>query len=117
MADIGTLIYQAYVHELGTRLRPMAAPLAQRIMDGTAGDVPIWGYRILAAGPDLSLAVLTPHLSDEDLARRERAAVALGYMGDAAAPARAQVETAIMKASTDREAKLMQWCLRQIAAE
>ena len=38
--DIGVLIYEAYVHELGDRLRPAARLLAGKIMDGTAGDVP-----------------------------------------------------------------------------
>ena len=35
MADIGTLIYQAYVRELGDRLKPAALTLAKKIMDNT----------------------------------------------------------------------------------
>ena len=45
------LIYESYVHELGARLRPAARLLARKIMDGTAGDVPDWGYKILTCAP------------------------------------------------------------------
>ena len=110
-------MYSAYVHELGERLRPVAPILAQKVMEGTAGDVPIWGYKILAAGPDLSLGILAPKLADADMATRERAAVALGYMGESAAPAKEKVEAAIKAAATEREKVLLQWCLRQIGAD
>ena len=94
-------MYSAYVRELGTRLRPIAPILAQKIMEGTAGDVPSWGYKILAAGPDLSLEILTPKLADTNLTTRERATVALGYMGESAAPAKALVEATLKKAPTE----------------
>jgi len=117
LAVLNELMYSAYVHELGDRLRPVAPILAQRIMDGTAGDVPIWGYKILAAGPDLSVGILAPKLADADMATRERAAVALGYMGESAAPAKEKVEAAIKAAATERERVLLQWCLGQMDAD
>jgi hypothetical protein len=45
---------------------------------------------------------------------RERAAVALGYMGPAAAAARPQVSQALDTSQDERERRLLQWCLRQI---
>ncbi|MGA2064881.1 MAG: HEAT repeat domain-containing protein [Thermoguttaceae bacterium] len=115
--DLGSLIYEAFVHELGERLRPSARLLARKIMDGTAGDVPAWGYKILATCPDMAIDVLAPHLADNDIAMRERAAVALGYMGPAAAPGIGRVETALGKAATDREKRLIAWCLREISRQ
>ena len=110
------LIYEAYVHELGDRLRPAARLLAQKIIDGTAGDVPAWGYKILACAPDEVIEILAPRLADADIVKRERAAVALGHMGAAAAPGIDRVKAAIGKASTDREKRLLAWCLREISA-
>jgi HEAT repeat protein len=110
----GVYIYEAYVQELGDRLAPAAQTLAKKIMDNTAGTVPTWGYKILACGPQESLAVLTPHLADEDANLRERAAVALGYMGSAAAPAKDQLTTAMNKADSAREKKLIAWAVREI---
>ena len=111
------MMYQAYVHELGVRLRPVAPILAKKIMDGTAGEVPAYGYKILVAGPDLSLQILAPYLLDADVVMRERATVALGYMGEAAAPAKQQVAAALAKAPTERERLLLAWCLRKIDAD
>jgi hypothetical protein len=107
-------ILDAYVQELGDHLKPVARGLAGQIMDGSAGDVPAWGYKLLARFPDESLPVLTAGLMDRDLVRRERAAVALGYMGSAAAAAKAQVSRALASASGDREQRLLKWCLREI---
>lgn len=115
--DIALYIYESYVHELGDRLRPAACLLAEKILDGTAGDVPTWGYKILACGGEEVLGILTPPLADKDLVKRERAAVALGYMGAAAGPGKPQVEAALTKAETDREQRLIAWCLREIASE
>jgi len=112
--DIGSIIYQALVRELGERLRPTARLLVQKIMDGTAGNVPAWGYEILACAPDETINSLVPHLADDNMAMRERAAVALGYMGPAAAPAKEGVTAALGKASSEREKRLLQWCLREI---
>jgi hypothetical protein len=91
--------------------------LAQKIMDGTAGDVPDWGYKILACGPDEAVAVFAPHLEDKEIVMRERATVALGHMGPAAAAATERVKAALDKAPTEREKRLIQWCLREIGRQ
>jgi HEAT repeat protein len=109
------LIYASYVDELGERLRPAARLLAQKLMDGTAGNVPDWGYKILTSAPDAAIEVLVPHLADADATHRERAAGALGHMGAAAAPAIDPVKAAIEKASSDGEKRLLAWCLRTIS--
>jgi hypothetical protein len=54
-------------------------------------------------------------LVDSDSAVRERAAVAMGYMGPAAYPAKEQVSKAIGKASSEQERRLMEWCLSEIS--
>jgi len=113
--DIAELIYEAYVHELGYRLRPAARLLAGKIVDGTAGNVPTWGYKILTCAPDEAIEILTPHLAGADTAKRERATVALGHMGAAAAPGIGRVKAAIDKAADDREKRLLTWCLREIS--
>ena len=115
--DIATLIYEAYVHELGDRLRPAARLLAGKIVDGTAGNVPQWGYKILTCSPEEVIAILSPCLADTDLVKRERATVALGHMGAAAAPGVDRVQAAISRASTDHEKRLLAWCLREIKGE
>jgi hypothetical protein len=112
--DIGSIIYQALVRELGERLRPTARVLVQKIMDGTAGNVPTWGYEILACAPDEAINSLVPHLADDKIVMRERATVALGYLGPAAAGARERVAAALSKASSEREKRLLEWCLREI---
>jgi HEAT repeat protein len=112
--DIGSIIYQALVRELGERLRPTARVLAQKIMDGTAGNVPTWGYEILACAPDETINLLVPHLADNTVVMRERATVALGNMGPAAIGARERVAAALGKASSEREKRLLEWCLREI---
>jgi hypothetical protein len=111
---LGEIMYAAYVHELGPRLRSLAPVLANGIMTDTAGTVPEWGYRILAAGPELSLNILMPFLSNDDLILRERATVALGYMGEPAAPARGKLEAAMAKTANAREKLLLAWAIRQI---
>jgi hypothetical protein len=112
--DPGTIILQALIREMGERLRPTARLLAQKIMDGTAGSIPTWGYEILACAPDETISLLAPRLADENLAMRERATVALGYMGPAASGARERVTAALGKASSDREKRLLEWCIREI---
>ena len=64
--------------------------------------------------PGETLGILTPGLEDKTLVMRERAAVALGYMGRAAAPAKAQVTKALREASDEREQRLLKWCLREM---
>jgi hypothetical protein len=113
-ADVVRFIYDAYVAELGDRLKPAAAPLARKIMDGSAGDVPMWAHKFLARFPDEVLDILSAGLGDEGLAQRERAVVALGYMGPAAAPSRAKVAEALRRAPTEQEQRLIKWCLREI---
>ena len=113
-ADFARWIYESYVQELGHRLKPAAAALSRKIMDGGAGDVPAWGYELLARFPEESLAVLTPGLESDQTVLRERAAVALGYMGRSAAPARAKAAEALVKAPGEKEKLLLQWCLREI---
>ena len=38
------LMYSAYVRELGPRLAGLSPVLANKIMDNSAGDVPVWGF-------------------------------------------------------------------------
>ena len=87
------------------------------IMDGSAGEVPQWAYGLLARFPDETTGILSPGLGAEDIVVRERAAVALGYMGAAAAPAKALVAAAAEKAPTEREQRLIRWCLREISKD
>jgi hypothetical protein len=116
-ADVSRYIYGAFVRELGDHLRPAARVLAQKIMDGSAGDVPPWAYRLLARFPDEAIGILRPGLAAPDTVTRERAAVALGYMGTAAASSKALVAAARDKAPTERERRLIAWCLRRISAD
>ncbi len=115
--DIALLIYEDYVRELGPRLTPMAKTLAQQIMDGTEGNMPAWGYELLACGGAEAAAVLTPHLNSDDLNVRERATVALGYMGPAAVGAKDSLNAALSKAPTEREKRLIEWSLRKLEAD
>ena len=116
-ANFATLIYENYVHELGERLRPAVRVLAQKIIDGTAGDVPLWGYKILACAPDTAIEILTPSLLHKDLVKRERAVVALGYMGTAARNAAEPIKAALAATSNEREKRLIAWSLREIGKE
>ena len=113
--DLNSTMYEAFIRELGERLRPLALTLVNRIMDGTAGNVPTWGYKLLACAPDESATKLSAYLTDSQLVVRERATVALGYMGTAASPAADQVSHAIGKAETEQERRLLEWCLREIS--
>jgi HEAT repeat protein len=115
--NIATLIYENYVHELGERLRPAVRVLAQKILDGSAGEVPAWGYKILACSPDVSLEILTPALTHQDLVMRERAVVALGYMGGSARPAADSLRAAQKATANEREKRLIGWSLREIDKE
>ena len=113
-ADFAQYILEAYVQELGDNLKPAALTLAKKIMAGKAGNVAGWGYKLLARFPDASLAILTPGLADNELVMRERAAVAIGYMGRAAKSARSQVAHALKTSNDERERLLLQWCLREL---
>jgi HEAT repeats len=113
-ADFAQYIMEAYVQELGDHLKPAAQKLAKKIMTGKAGNVPSWGYKLLARFPDESLKILTPGLADKELVMRERATVAIGYMGNAAKTARPQVAEALKISTDERERLLLQWCLREL---
>jgi len=112
--EIVHYILEAYVRELGDHLKPAAEVLAKKIMAGKAGNVPGWGYKLLARFPDESLAILTPNLAHKDLAMRERATVAIGYMGRAAVAAKSQVAETLKGSQDEREQRLLQWCLREL---
>lgn len=116
-ADPVRYVNEAFVRELGERLRPAARALAQKIMDGSAGEVPQWAYGLLARFPDEAIGILSPGLAAPDIVLRERAAVALGYMGTAAAPSKSMVAAAMGKAPTERERRLARWCLREISRQ
>jgi HEAT repeat protein len=112
--DVATFILEGYIQEAGDHLKPAAQALLKKVMEGTAGNVPGWGYKLLARFPDDTLGVLTNALADKELAIRERATVTLGYMGHAAAPAKAKVADALKAAQDESEQKLLRWCLREI---
>jgi hypothetical protein len=114
--DINTTMYEAYIRELGERLRPLALKLAQKIVNGTAGDTPTWGYKLLNCAPDESVSMLSACLSNTNIAVRERATAAIGNMGAAAFPAKDQVSRALDKAATEQERHLLEWCLREITS-
>jgi HEAT repeat protein len=117
LGDLFSFVWATYVLELGERLRPCALSLAPQLMNGTAGDVPDWGYQILNAAPTESIAVIAPHLADKDKAKRERAAIALGRMGPPAIAARPKLEAAIAAAIDPREKNLLAWALREITKD
>jgi len=117
LGSIGDSVYAGFVAALGERLRPCALALAPRVIKGTAGSVPDWGYRILNAAPEESIRTIAPHLKDTDKTVRERAAVALGRMGPGAAGAKTQVEAAMAQAQDTREKNLLAWCLHAITAD
>jgi hypothetical protein len=114
VGGLNELMYSAYVRELGPRLAGLAPQLATRIMDNTAGEIPEWGYGLLSADAPASLQILTPYLKHNDILIRERAAVAIGYMGEAGAAAKAQVTAALNAAPSEREKRVMQWALRNM---
>jgi hypothetical protein len=115
--NLQNLIYVSYINGLGARLGSLSAPLATEIMENKAGNVPTWGYRILAADAKKSIGVLSPYLQHGDIVMRERATVALGYMGEAAEPAREALVAAAKKATNEKERRLMEWAVRQIDGE
>lgn len=115
--DLVSTMYVAYFRELGERLRPVALILLKQIQEGADTTTPVWGYKLLACAPADSVAQLTTALTSDNLATREHAAVVLGYMGPAAAPAQAKLQAAIDKAPTEREKRLFQWAMGEISAD
>ena len=114
MGGMMDFMYAAYVKELGPRLAALSPVLAKGIMDDSAGDVPVWGYGLLDAAPEQSLAILVPWLKNADLTLRERAAVAIGYMGEDGEGATDAVKAALAATANEKEKKLLEWTLRQI---
>jgi HEAT repeat protein len=110
-------ILESYARELGDHLKPVARGLAKKIMAGTAGNVPGWGYKLLAQHREDALAVFIPALANQDLTMRERATVALGYMGRAASTARPQVARALEASQDEQEQRLLRWCLSELSVE
>ena len=117
MGEVSNSMYAAYATELGERLRSVALKLAPKVIDGTAGAVPNWGYRILNAATEESVGSLAPHLADDNKTIRERVAVALGYMGPEAASAKVALEKALAAANDQGEKKLIAWALEEIERE
>jgi HEAT repeat protein len=115
--DFAQYIFTAYVQEVGDHFRPVAQELARKILAGQAGEVPAWGYKLLARFPDDTLPVLTTGLTDKERAPRQRAVLALGSMGPTAARVKPQVGEALKAATDEREQRLLQWCLREMEAE
>ena len=64
-----------------------------------------------------SLARLIPLLADNELQNRERAVVALGYMGSTAAAAKAELTAALNKSTNEQEKRLIEWSVREIEGE
>ncbi|MEZ0266830.1 MAG: HEAT repeat domain-containing protein, partial [Phycisphaerae bacterium] len=93
-AEFARWIGESFVLETGDRFKPAAAILAKKVLDGSAGELPWVGYRVMSRFPDATLAQLGPALASENLQTRERATVALGNMGKGAAGAREQLEAA-----------------------
>ena len=106
-----------YVHELGDTLAPAGGELGGRIVEGKAGKVPAWGYKILGTGPERALEVLVPHVMEEDAAVRKRVVLALGYMGEAARPAKGAVDKAMGETGDAGERGVLGWCLTQMEGE
>jgi HEAT repeat protein len=115
--DLVSSMYGAYFRELGERLRPVALLLLKQMRDGTDKSTPEWGYKLLACAPAEAIAQLSAGLASDDLATRERATLAFGYMGAAAAPAQAKLQAAIAKAPTEREKRLLEWAVRETEAD
>ena len=113
-ADFARFIFESYLRELGDNLKPGAIAMAKKTLDGQTNDLPTWAFDLLARYPEDSLAVLTPALKSDNLARRERAAVAIGYMGSAGVGAKGNVVAAADRAEGEKERRLMRWCLRHI---
>jgi HEAT repeat protein len=112
--DLARYIFEAYFIELDERLAPSTRKLANAILEGKEGAIPTWGYKLLSCAPNDAVKILVPKLKDKELAQRERAAVALGYMGPTAVSARDQLRDAVTAAQNEQERLLMQWSLREV---
>jgi HEAT repeat protein len=106
-------LFEAFLCELGDRVRPAARTLAARLIEETAGQTPTWGYRIFVHFPEEAMEIFCKALNDRDSARRQRALLALGSMGSAAENARAQIES-LYCAADAQEAHWLNWCLKRL---
>jgi HEAT repeat protein len=70
-------LFADYIDRMGDRATPAAAALANRILDGTAGRVPTWGYHLLKARRDTVLPILNKALENPNPVSRRRAQLAL----------------------------------------
>jgi HEAT repeat protein len=113
-ADFARYIFESYLRELGDNLKPAAVAMAKNTLEGQTNNLPTWAFDLLKRYPQDSLAVLSPALKSDNLAQRERAVVAIGYMGPAGIGAKADVVAAIDRAGSDKERRMMRWCLRHI---
>jgi hypothetical protein len=102
---------------LGDRLKPAGAKLRKAILDGSIGEIPLWGYKLLNCDLDASLAEFTTNLESKELAMRQRATLALGYMGKPAVPAKSKLEEAATRAQTPGEKKLLNWAIKKVQAD
>jgi HEAT repeat protein len=75
-----------YIDRMGDRATPAAAALARRVLEGTAGNIPSWGYHLLAARPDAARPILEKGLAGQDPQVRRRARIALDAMGGTGKP-------------------------------
>ena len=69
-----------YIDRMGDRATPAAAALARRVLDGSAGRVPSWGYHLLAARPEVARPILEKGFAEGDPQVKRRAQIALQAM-------------------------------------
>ena len=112
--DFARYIFESYLRELGDNLKPGAVAMAKKTLEGETNNLPTWAFDLLKRYPEDSLAVLAPALKSDNLAQRERATVAIGYMGPAGIGAKADLVAAIDRAGNDKERRLLRWSLRHI---
>ena len=74
-------LFADYIERMGERATPAAGALAKRILEGTAGRVPSWGYHLLRARREAAEAVLRKGLENEDAGVRDTAQRALAELG------------------------------------
>ena len=73
-------LFADYIDRMGDRATPAAAALATKILSGTAGSVPSWGYHLLTARPEAAKPILDKGVQDPRPQVRRRAQLALDYL-------------------------------------
>jgi HEAT repeat protein len=73
-------LFADYIERMGERATPAAGVLAKRILEGTAGRVPSWGYHLMRARPEAAVPVLRKGLESGDAGVRARAERALAEL-------------------------------------